>query len=461
MKGLSDINTAMSAEKSRSKRRILIISHDKIGTQMAGPGMRYHYIAEVLSKSFDVTVGFFNTTYLPDKNFTISYEAKHIDAYHFESGFEGYDVVLALWLSESMMNYCNQNDIFIVFDVYAPVPVESLASYLYSGKKIVPENDFEYKQSLIMYHKFFENGDLFLYSNQRQLDYWTGYVFGTGQVKLSTYNDRPFFDRFIYAPMGIDSHTPLIKKKPVMRGVLPGVTDDDKIMVWTGGIWGWYDGKVLMRAMSRLAKKRPDIKLVFFGTQHPNPDIPEMKESFETRKLAEELGLTNKTVFFMDGWVDFPDRIDYLIEADVAINTHKPSIETEFSHRTRVLDHIYAELPTIGTTGDYLSDMVISEQDLGITVPPNDEVALEAAIVEILKPATYQRIQTNITAVRADFDWNVTLKALHDFLLDDPVRLERLPTERRLRDRSAVRLAKRVTPVFAKKIIIRTLRYVR
>lgn len=445
--------------ETKVKKKLLIISHDKIGSSMAGPGIRYHYMAEALSDSFDVTVEFFDPTYLPEEDFPHSYKTKHIDAHIFEPGFEGFKIVIAHWLSETMLHYCNTNQVFAVIDLYVPGPVENLASVIYSGKAIKYENDFEYNRALAMYRKFFANGDLFLFSNQRQLDYWTGYAFGSDQIHLSTYTDRPIYDRFIYAPMGIDTKQPLKHTDNVIKGVIPGIRKSDKVLLWTGGIWGHFDGRVLIRAMSRLKDKRPDIKLLFFGTQHPNPNVPEMKESLDTRKLATELGLVNKTVFFNDGWVKYPERINYLLEADVAVNTHKSSIETEFSHRTRVLDHLLAQLPTICTEGDYLSDAVIGPKGLGIVVPPNDEVALEEAIISILEPEKLSDIRKKITAQRKAFDWENTMSHLQQTLLKDIGKLPLLNTATQLHKVSKTRrAAKKILPVPVKKALIRILR---
>lgn len=445
---------------THAKKKILIISHDKIGSQMAGPGIRYHYMAETLQRELkcDVTVGFFDPTYLPDESFQHTYAVRSVDAFHFQQDFAEFDTVIALWLSDSMMAFCNLQNIFIVFDIYAPVPVENLASSLYSGKIAGNAQDYEYKQSLSMYRKFFENGDLFLFSNQRQLDYWTGYVFGSDLVRTSTYAKRPFFDRFIYAPMGIDAKQPLKHTKKVMRGVIPGITDTDKVMIWTGGIWGWYDGAVLIRAMKLLVKSRPDIKLVFFGTKHPNPSIKEMQESLDTRRLAAEFGLTDKTVFFLDGWTPYAERLNYLLEADLAVNTHKMSIETEFSHRTRVLDHLLAGLPTIGTQGDYLSDEVISRLQLGVTVAPGDEKQLKQTILEVLEPAKYKSLKNNIQAARGNYDWSRTLSPLIDALSSSPSRLYRLPSKNH-HDSMLRKIAKRILPKPVKKAIIKALKY--
>lgn len=426
---------------------------------MAGPGIRYHYMAEVLSDSFDVTVGFYDKSYLPEDGFKRSYKARHVDAYYFEDGFEHVDIVISHWLTSPMIRYCSQKGIFTVFDLYVPGPIESLAGSLFGGKEPKPEDDASFDHTLEMYHVFFEYGDLFLMSNPRQLDFWTGYAFGARTIHLSTYKKRMLYDRFIYAPMGIDSKLQLKHTKEVIKGVIPGISKDDKILLWTGGIWGHFDGKVLIRAMKRIESKHPNVKLVFFGTHHPNPNVPEMKESFDTRELAKELGLNGKSVFFLDGWVKYPERINYLLESDVAINTHKDSMETEFSHRTRVLDHLLSGLPTVSTEGDYLSDAVIKPLNLGIVVPPNDEVALEKAIIDILQPAKYNAIKKNIAKSRGSFDWNITLEELKSILLASPPKLQVLGSAHNLKPGgNALRFARKVVPVPAKKIIVRVLR---
>lgn len=442
-----------------SRDKVLIISHDTIGTNMAGPGIRYHYIAETLSDDFDVTVGFFEPSYLPDEAFKHSYKVRHIDAFRFEKGFAGFDYIIAHWLSDSMINYCNQQDIFMAFDLYVPGPVENLAGALFSGEPVTREKDFEFGRAARMYRIFFENGDLFLVSNRRQMDYWTGYFFGADQVHPSTYPKRPVFDRMIYAPMGIDAKHLPTHKKQVLKGVVPGIKKTDKVLLWTGGIWGHFDGTVAIKAMDKLKDSRPEIKLFFLGVHHPNPNVPEMKESRDTRRLSDSLGLTGRNVFFNEGWVEYQDRINYLLEADAAISTHKVSIESEFSHRTRILDHLWAGLPTIATEGDFFSDQVIKPRELGIVVPPDDPGALVDAIMSILDPKLNALTRKNITSVRAAYSWSSTLHELHRFLKEKPPKLQRLETRRRLKtNRGPLKIIKKFIPVPLKKLLIRALR---
>lgn len=445
-----------------AKKRILIMSHDKIGANMAGPGIRYHYMAQTLSKHFNVTVGFFDPTYLPDSSFEKLYQVAHVDKGEFRDSFIKNDAVIAMWLGEEMMQFCESNKIFMVFDVYAPVPVENLALFLFNGERVNSQTDYLYRQSYNLYEKFFEYGDLFLFSNRRQLDFWMGYAFGSGIISVSNYKKRPVFDRFICAPMGIDTKLSLERSNPVIKGVLPGISESDKVLLWTGGIWNWFDAQTLIHAMAKLKLKRPDIKLVFFGTKHPNPDVPAMKEASDAKSLAQELNLLNETVFLHEGWVPYHKRIDYLLEADAAVNTTKDTIESEMSHRTRVLDHILCSLPTIATSGDYISDEVIERQGLGIVVPPNDIEALVSAIIEIVDKKTNKSMRAAVSRVRDQHDWTSTLQPLQDSLTNDMIKLLHVATKKPRempKNKLSYKVAKKILPQPVKKAVVKVFRY--
>lgn len=440
------------------KKNILIISHDKIGSSMAGPGIRYHYMANELSKQHNVSVGFFDEAYLPDVHFQTQYKRLHIPKENFIEVFKNIEVVIAMWLSPEMIDYCNSNEIFIVFDVYAPVPVENLSLFLYGADSIDKYTDHTYKQSYSMYKNFFEKGDLFLFSNRRQLDFWTGYVFGSDIVSVTGYKIRPFFDRFIYAPMGIDTSTENKHKKNVMRGIIKGLERNDKILIWTGGIWNWFDAQVLIEAMRIVATTNPEIKLVFFGTKHPNPNVPKMKEASDALKKAKKYGLLNKNVYMLEGWVEYSERINYLLEADIAINTAKSTIESEFSHRTRVLDHFLVGLPTIATQGDFLTDEVIVKNRLGLAVPPSNPEELASTIIKSFEKSNYKIMKENVKHIRPNYDWSVTLSALVSTLKNCPEKLSLVNEDKPKKISQKTKLyksAKRYIPLPVKKMLIK------
>jgi glycosyltransferase involved in cell wall biosynthesis len=399
------------------KTKVLVISHDKVGPSMAGPGIRYHQIATELSKHFDVTLATFNPSYLEGLKDT-SYNFKDIKVFDFHKTFDEHDVIFALWLSTDMIAYAKQKGKLLVFDLYAPVPVEDLVGRVFAGKT-QKEEDFSYKQALNSYKDFFKHGDYFVCSNPIQRDYWMGYAFAAEGVLPGNVQEFPIYDRIGMLPMGIDLGELKNKKdqtKPI-RSEFPSIAKDDFVIVWTGGIWDWFDGTTPIDAINLLVKNgTKNIKLVFLGTKHPNSDIPEMSETGKTIALAEEHGLLNKYVFFKDGWIPYQDRLDYLLEADATLYAHRSELEARYSHRTRVLDHILCELPTIATHGDYLAD-VVSENGLGIIVPPQDIDAMAKAIKDLAsRGKLLSSIKLNIRTHQPSFTWETTTKELVDFL---------------------------------------------
>ena len=141
---------------------------------------------------------------------------------------------------------------------------------------------------------------------------------------------------------------------------MPGIGPDDKVILWGGGIYNWFDPLTLLRAVDKLRSRLPNVRVYFLGIRHPNPDVGEMRRTIETLELSDELGLTGTHVFFNDDWVEYDDRPNYLLEADVGVSTHLDHVETAFSFRTRVLDYLWAGLPVVATQGDALAGVIES-----------------------------------------------------------------------------------------------------
>jgi glycosyltransferase involved in cell wall biosynthesis len=140
-----------------------------------------------------------------------------------------------------------------------------------------------------------------------------------------------------------------------------------------------------------------------------------MRMAVEARALADELGLTGTHVFFNEAWVDYADRENYLLEADIGVSTHLDHIETAFSFRTRVLDYLWASLPVVVTAGDALADLVASEA-IGLTVPPDDVDALEEAMFRLLDdPELAEACRANIARVTPGYRWSTVLRPLVEF----------------------------------------------
>src|SRR6202040_1427918 len=148
------------------------------------------------------------------------------------------------------------------------------------------------------------------------------------------------------------------------------------------------------------------VKLLFLGTRHPNPEVPEMPILNECRKLARELGVLGRNVFFKDGWVPFDERQNFLLEADIGVSAHRNTVETRLAFRTRVLDYIWAGLPMILTEGDYFADLVARE-DVGRTVSPGDAEGWKQAILSLAaSQAERQAMKLRLQDLSERFHWD-------------------------------------------------------
>ena len=72
----------------------------------------------------------------------------------------------------------------------------------------------------------------------------------------------------------------------------------------------------------------------------------------QARALAEQLGLIDRTVLFLDEWVPYEDRHDYLREADLGVTLHRFTEEAELAARARYMDYLSAALPCVLGRGD-------------------------------------------------------------------------------------------------------------
>ena len=304
------------------------------------------------------------------------------------------------------------SDKTIVFDVYDPLHLETLAlTKVATG----PGRDGHIRLSIDTLNNQLERADFLVCASERQRDLFIGQLCALGRANALTYDDDPTLRRLIdIAPFGLPDEEPEHRRN-VLRGVVPGIGPGDDVLVWAGGIYNWFDPLTLIRAVGGLVTKRPSVRLYFMGLRHPNPDVPPMQMAIDAQALAEELGLAGRHVFFNEGWVEYSDRQNYLLEANVGVTMHFESVETRFAFRTRALDYLWAGLPVVSTKGDAFAELIESE-GLGLTVPPEDPQALEEALLRLLGDWDLaEKCRARVDEVRESFRWSRALEPLAAF----------------------------------------------
>jgi glycosyltransferase involved in cell wall biosynthesis len=259
-------------------------------------------------------------------------------------------------------------------------------------------------------------GDFFLCASERQRLFYLGQLAALGRINPATYEKDPHLERLLaVVPFGLESSPP-VHERSVLKGIVPGIRKNDRLLIWGGGLYSWFDPKILIRALARLSKRRATARLYFLGTKHPG--VEEMGIVRESLDLARELGVLDSVVFFNEDWVDYADRQNYLTEANAGVSTHMSHVETTFSFRTRILDYLWAGLPMVVTDGDSFAELVETE-GLGIVVPAGDEEALERALDRVLfDDAFIADARANVARVREAFTWQNTLAPLVAFVAD-------------------------------------------
>lgn len=395
--------------------RVLIISSDPLSAHLAGVGIRAVEMARGLAASCYVTLA------APER---ADLALPEVEVVAFQRDDEGMieqligqaDVVIFQGYSLRRYPIIARLKKILVVDLYDPYYLEGLELFAREGAE---RGRLMAEDNLASLAEQLRVGDYFICASERQRDFWVGMLTGLGRLTPDGYRHDPTFRTLIdVVPFGC-AETPPVHRRPVLKGVVPGIAEGDTLLLWGGGIWDWLDPLTVIAAMGLVREQRPGLRLFFLGARHPNvTDVPEMAMYGRAVALARELGLYGQTVFFNDSWVPYDERSSYLLEADIGVSAHQEHIETRFAFRTRLLDYIWAGLPMVVSAGDTLADLV-EQRGLGYAVPIGDAPAFARALLELTgEPRPRERYAAALEAVRDELTWRRTLAPLAAFCAD-------------------------------------------
>lgn len=393
------------------KSRVLLITGDLIGARMAGPAIRVWNFAEQLAAVCDVRV----VSWAPIERTADDFELVFVheaDDTAMAEHEKWADVIIVQGIAFRIFPSIARTQKIVVADLYDPFHLEQLEQNKYM-KPVEWEEEVAKAVSLL--DEQIARADMVICASERQQTLWLGALSALGRINPLTYSADPSFDSFVrIVPFGLPADDP-VQSRHGLKGGVDGIGPDDKVLIWGGGIYEWFDPVTLVNAMALVVAAHPEVKLFFMSAKHFNPDVPEMAVLGETIAASDGHGLTDRNVFFNDTWIDYEARVDFLLDADAGVSTHPVHLETRFSFRTRILDYLWARLPIITTDGDSFADLVRADH-LGAVVPPDDPEALAEAIVSVLyDPDVIAQAATGIQRVRADFTWERVTAPLVEF----------------------------------------------
>jgi GT2 family glycosyltransferase/glycosyltransferase involved in cell wall biosynthesis len=396
-----------------ARRRILIITADAVSPRMAGPAIRAWNIAEVLSGEHDVRLISLNqhSDVACGAHLPAEFDVRQVAPRSMGPELDWAQlVVLQGHVLEHVPSLKTSNHL-VIADVYDPMHLEQLEQ----GRDLGDDQRAQVVDAVTaVLSTQLRRSDFFLCASQRQRYFWLGHLAAIGRLSPTVYDADPTTRSLLaVAPFGLSGKPPQ-RTGPGLRDTL-GFGSREKIVLWAGGVYSWFDPLTLLRAVHALRSEHDDLRLVFLGMRHPNPDVPEMGMAGQTRRLAESLGLTGEQVFFNETWVPYADRQNWLLDADAGVTTHFEHVETTFAFRTRVLDYLWAGLPIVTTDGDAFAELVAAEQ-LGVVVPAQNPAALAAALKRVLYDDAFAAgCRDRIAAVAQRYTWETVLAPLVEF----------------------------------------------
>ncbi|MDX6600722.1 MAG: hypothetical protein QOE87_4609 [Gaiellales bacterium] len=298
----------------------------------------------------------------------------------------------------------------VVVDCYAPGIIEAIA---------LNDDPGMFPGFLARTVELLKRGDLFLVANTPQRLYTLGLLSAAGRVNPTTYGDPPLLE----VPFGVPVEPPGPVRRRVGRGVL--VPEDAALVLWYGGVYPWFDCATAVRGFARALERVPNAWFVIVGGRHPRAHAPDAR-LLEALAAARELGVAERVV--EAPWGPYDERVAWYAEADCAICLHHRGLETELSHRTRLVDLLWGRVPVVSSAGDVVGERA-EAAGAGITVPIGDDAAAGDALIEMLESPERRDARSAAAARLAEeLSWPRVLEPLVRWLEDPHVAADRVST---------------------------------
>jgi glycosyltransferase involved in cell wall biosynthesis len=386
---------------------VLVVNHKPLSERMTGPAIRNWELCSILALENDVTLAVPGATDRSHPGFrVVAYDDKSLSGMVRQAEV----VVGSGYLMDRHRSLRHAKH--LVVDLYDPFPLENL--HMNTGADLQEQYRIAaYDRAVLT--RLVRAGDVFLCASERQRDFWSGWLGAAGRVNPFTHAADPSLSSLLLVvPFGVSVEPPA--PGPAMfRAVTPGISAEDFLVLWGGGIWNWLDPLTLIRAAAKLAPEYPQLRVLFPAPASASEQLPPMRMAQAARGLSDSLGLTDRVVFFGKTWVPYDQRGAMLLEADLGVSLHLEDVETRFSFRTRVLDYLWAGLPILTTEGDAMAELVATK-DLGAVVPYGDDAAVADAIGALISHPDRRRACASRSSVVANsLHWSVLVAPLADY----------------------------------------------
>ncbi|MFC0710431.1 hypothetical protein [Azorhizophilus paspali] len=239
-------------------------------------------------------------------------------------------------------------------------------------------------------------------ANKRQLDLFRG--------SLAPFFLTREFKRISIIPFGCDSCGAFDRERgKELLGQLAGrqFQENDFLVGWLGGVYGWFDLDSVMRGVSRAIVENRNIKIIFFGAD-------EFRQAELLRSVGEE---ARANVVFMP-WVEFSRRFEYWAGLDVSLVWGAEGYENDYASRTRNFDCLTLGLPIVQNMDDEWG-VRLEREGAGLVV---DRITLGEALSDLSRsPERLSDMRRALRTLAPRFSWTGFAERLGTLVSESPM----------------------------------------
>ena len=373
---------------------------DRVGAEMAGPGIRAVELARRLSAAHEVELVAPGATALDLPGVA----RRELTPDAVGDACRGADALISQGFGFPL-SALRGFDGRLVLDLYDPVQLEQLAQF---GDAPSPDQRTSLLYVRARLHVLLRRADHVLCASTAQRALWLGWLGATGRLTPEALAGDPEAHRLVaVVPFGVPERPPIAGDHPLRKPL--GLGTEVPVALWSGGLWDWMDPSLAIRAVAKLRDGGSPIHLVLLAGARPGGSP--MRAAADAAREAVRVHSLEERVHFLERWIPYAERGEVLLDADVAVSAHRPSLESELAFRTRLLDCLWARLPAAVTRGDVLA--ASAEQDgWGAAADPGDADGFAAAIARLIEPESRARAREAAARVALRYTWERSAAAV-------------------------------------------------
>ncbi len=385
--------------------RIVWHCEDRVGIEMAGPGIRVLELCRRLAATHQITIVAPGASTLSGEPFSTEEPDGLAAALREADAFVAQGFKFPL---RAAMGFRGR----FVLDLYDPVLLEQLMQF---GPQPSADQRLSLGHVRARLLALLRRADHVLCASARQRAFWLGWLGAAGRLGPGALSDDPAGRRLVVVvPFGIPEQPPRPAADSVRREL--GVPEGSALALFWGGLWDWMDPALAVKAVAALRDRGRCVDLVFIAGSRPG-GVTMTLGAASARTAAAALSVEDR-VHFLDRWIPYADRGGILLEADVAVTAHHASLEAELAFRTRVLDCLWAGLPIAATRGDALGEDA-EREGWGRCADVGDAAGLASAIAALVEPGAREAARAAMGPALERFRWARSAEAI-DAVLAQP-----------------------------------------